>query len=122
MFAGPDQLLLGLLAAGGSTATAALATALELPDGDGAESVRHWMDEQVYGGGTAPMAGGSGGLVASDVEVTAEAREVLRLAREGAADMGECLLDANRMPGLSGARRMSAQAIGGNLRRTVCRL
>lgn len=89
MFAGPDQLLLGLLAAGGSTATAALAAALELPDGDGAESVRHWMDEQVYGG-TAPKAGGSGGLVASDVDLTAEAREVVRLAREGAADMGEC--------------------------------
>ncbi|KXZ47246.1 hypothetical protein GPECTOR_36g100 [Gonium pectorale] len=99
MFAGPDQLMLGLLAAAdGSAGPASTAAALAAALGGGdADSVREWLNEQT--GVVAPLSyggGGTGGAVvstswlrASDVELTEAGRAALRLAADTAGAMGE---------------------------------
>ncbi|KAG2429100.1 hypothetical protein HYH02_014138 [Chlamydomonas schloesseri] len=84
LFAGPDQLLLGVLAGSQSgTAAACLEAAL---GGEDCESVREWLNEQC--GVTAAKLQGSSWLRPSDVEFSSAAREVLSLAEAGAVAMG----------------------------------
>ncbi|EFJ50656.1 hypothetical protein VOLCADRAFT_88701 [Volvox carteri f. nagariensis] len=100
MFAGPDQLLLGILAAaGGGTSSASSAAALLVASlgGSDVDSVREWLNEQtglvapmVYGGSGGGRGGGvsSSRLRPSDVEFTAGARKALSQAQGAAEAMG----------------------------------
>ncbi|KAG2496688.1 hypothetical protein HYH03_005106 [Edaphochlamys debaryana] len=106
MFAGPDQLLLGVLAGGGGSSSrggggggggrSSAAQALEAALGGGdADSVREWLNEQagivaplVYGGGGSGSTVSSSMVSPADVEFTEAARGVVGDAREGATAMG----------------------------------